>query len=210
MPSRQLKVARQPTLVFDVGNVLIRWDPRLLYRDLIPDDGKRDWFMANVCTGAWNIEQDRGRSWEEAVALLVKDHPEWEREIRAYDERWHETVPSVIEDSVALLAELKAKGETVYAITNFSREKWAECLIRFPFLQSFDGVVVSAHERLIKPDPAIYRVLLTRYGLVAGDCIFIDDSGKNVEAARSVGMQAVHFVEPIDLRAELRALGAAL
>jgi 2-haloacid dehalogenase len=200
----------QPVIVFDVGNVLIRWDPRLLYRDLIPDDGKRDWFMANVCTAAWNIEQDRGRSWEEAVALLIEAHPEWEREIRAYDERWHETVPSVIEDSVAILAELKAKGEPVYAITNFSREKWAECLIRFPFLRSFDGVVVSAHERLIKPDPAIYRVLLERYGLEAGDCIFIDDSEKNVDAARAVGMRAVHFVEPIDLRARLRALGAAL
>lgn len=196
-------------VVFDVGNVLIRWDPRLLYRDLIPDDGKRDWFMANVCTAAWNIEQDRGRSWEEAVALLVGQHPEWEREIRAYDERWHETVPSVIEDSVALLAELKAKGEQVYAITNFSREKWAECLIRFPFLQSFDGVVVSAHERLIKPDPAIFRVLLERHALAAQDCVFVDDSEKNVEAARFVGMQAVHFVEPIDLRAELRGLGVA-
>lgn len=197
-------------IVFDVGNVLVRWDPRLLYRDLIPDDGKRDWFMANVCTAAWNIEQDRGRSWEEAVALLVREHPEWAAEIRAYDERWHETVPSVIEDSVSLLAELKAKGERVYAITNFSREKWAECLIRFPFLQSFDGVIVSAHERLLKPDPAIYHVLLERYELEARDCIFIDDSEKNVAAARSVGMQAVHFVEPIDLRATLRELGAAL
>jgi 2-haloacid dehalogenase len=199
-----------PTIVFDVGNVLIRWDPLLLYRDLIPDDVKRDWFIHNVCTSAWNIEQDRGRSWEEAVAILVASHPEWTREIRAADERWHETVPGVVEDSVAVLAELKAKGEKVYAITNFSREKWAECLIRFPFLQSFDGAVVSAHERLIKPDPAIFHVLLERYGLAAQDCIFIDDSAKNIETARSVGMQAVHFVEPIDLRAELRALGAAI
>lgn len=199
-----------PTIVFDVGNVLVRWDPHLLYRDLIPDDEKRDWFTRNVCTAAWNIEQDRGRSWEEAVAILVAAHPEWEREIRASDERWHDTVPGVVEDSVAVLAELKAKGEKVYAITNFSREKWAECLIRFPFLQSFDGAVVSAHERLVKPDPAIFHVLLQRYGLKAGDCIFVDDSARNVETARAVGMRAVHFVEPIDLRAELRALGAAL
>ncbi|SFI84718.1 2-haloacid dehalogenase [Bosea sp. OK403] len=200
--------ARNPSVVFDVGNVLLRWDPRLLYRELIPDPAKLDWFMQNVCTAAWNIEQDRGRSWEEAVALLVASHPEWEREIKAFDERWHETVPGVIEDNVALLAELKAKGENVYAITNFSREKWAECLIRFPFLQSFDGAIVSAHEGLIKPDIAIYRTLLERYALSAPDCIFIDDSRKNVEAARAVGMQAVHFVEPIDLRAELRGLGA--
>jgi 2-haloacid dehalogenase len=199
--------ATTPTVVFDVGNVLIRWDPSLLYRDMIPDDEKRAWFMQNVCTSAWNLEQDRGRSWEEAVALLVASHPEWEGQIKAFDERWHETVPGVIEDSVAVLAELKQRGEKVYAITNFSREKWAECLIRFPFLQSFDGVVVSAHERVIKPDPAIYEILLRRYGLSAPDCIFVDDSAKNIEAAHGVGMKAVHFVEPIDLRAELAGHG---
>jgi 2-haloacid dehalogenase len=202
--------AASPTVVFDVGNVLIRWDPQLLYRDLIPDEEKRRWFMANVCTAAWNIEQDRGRSWEDGVALLVKSHPEWEREIRAYDERWHDTVPGLVEDSVAVLDELKAKGEKVYAITNFSREKWAECLIRFPFLTSFDGVVVSAHEQLVKPDPAIFHVLLQRYDLPPAGCIFIDDSARNIESARGVGMQAVHFVEPIDLRATLRGLGVAL
>lgn len=202
--------ASQPIVVFDVGNVLIRWDPRLLYRELIPDGERLDWFMRHVCTAAWNIEQDRGRPWSEAVAGLVAAHPEWEREIRAYDERWHEAVPGVIEGSVAVLAALKRRGDKVYAITNFSREKWAECLIRFPFLQSFDGVVVSAHERLIKPDPAIYRVLLERYALAAGDCLFIDDSEKNIAAARGVGMRGLHFVEPIDLPARLREMGVAL
>jgi 2-haloacid dehalogenase len=201
--------ATMPTVVFDVGNVLIRWDPQIVYRDMIPDDEKRAWFMQNVCTAAWNIEQDRGRSWEEAVALLVASHPEWEAEIRAYDERWHETVPGIVEDSVAVLGELKARGEKVYAITNFSREKWAECLIRFPFLQSFDGVVVSAHERVIKPDPEIFHILLQRYGLAAGDCIFVDDSAKNIDAAHAVGMKAVHFVEPIDLRGALATHGVS-
>lgn len=203
-------MAAAPMVVFDVGNVLIRWDPRLLYQDLIPEPERLDWFMQNVCTAAWNIEQDRGRSWEEAVALLVAEHPEWEREIRAYDERWHETVPGKIDDSVAVLEELKARGDKVYAITNFSREKWAESLIRFPFLQSFDGVIVSAHERLIKPDRAIFQVLLDRYGLAAGDCIFVDDSAKNIAAAQDIGMQTVHFVEPIDLRAALRERGLEL
>ncbi|KPF66556.1 2-haloalkanoic acid dehalogenase [Bosea sp. AAP35] len=202
--------AQMPTIVFDVGNVLIRWDPLHVYREMIPDDGKRAWFMQNVCTAAWNLEQDRGRSWEEGVALLVARHPEWESQIRAYDERWHEAVPGMIEDSVAVLEELKGRGEKVYAITNFSREKWAECLIRFPFLQSFDGVVVSAHEGVVKPDPAIYQILLERYSLAAPECIFIDDSARNIEAARQVGMQAVHFVEPIDLRAQLRILRVAL
>ncbi|WP_324132711.1 HAD family phosphatase [Bosea sp. (in: a-proteobacteria)] len=198
-----------PTVVFDVGNVLIRWDPFRVYREMIPDDEKRAWFLQNVCTAAWNIEQDRGRSWEEGVALLVASHPEWESQIRAYDERWHEAVPGMIEDSVSVLEELKGRGDKVYAITNFSREKWAECLVRFPFLQSFDGVIVSAHERVIKPDPAIYRILLDRYGLVPADCIFVDDSARNIETARSLGMQGVHFVEPIDLRAELARHGVA-
>lgn len=202
--------ATTPTVVFDVGNVLIRWDPLLVYREMIPDDAKRAWFMQNVCTAAWNVEQDRGRSWEEAVAVLIAAHPEWESQIRAFDERWHETVPGIIEDSVAVLAQLKQRGEKVYAITNFSREKWAECLIRFPFLQSFDGAIVSAHERVIKPDPAIFEILLERYGLSAPDCIFIDDSDRNIEAARGVGMKTVHFVEPIDLRAELRQWGVVL
>lgn len=200
----------RPVVVFDVGNVLLRWDPRHLYRKLIPDETRLRWFMENVCTAAWNIEQDRGRPWADAVTELVAAHPEWEREIKAYDERWHETVSGVIEESVAILEELKAKGEKIYAITNFSREKWAESVIRFPFLGTFDGAVVSAHERLIKPDPAIYHVLLERYGLAAGDCVFIDDSAKNVAGAQAVGMQGVHFVEPIDLRAELRGLGVAL
>lgn len=199
-----------PTAVFDVGNVLIRWDPFRVYRKMIPDEAKRHWFLQNVCTAAWNLEQDRGRSWEEGVALLVASHPEWEAQIRAYDERWHEAVPGLIEDSVAVLEDLKARGDKVYAITNFSREKWAECLIRFPFLQSFDGVVVSAHERVIKPDPAIYRILFERYDLAAADCIFIDDSAKNIETARAVGMQAIHFVEPIDLRGALAACGLAV
>jgi HAD superfamily hydrolase (TIGR01509 family) len=203
-------VTTSPTVVFDVGNVLLRWDPRHLYRRLIPDEGRMHWFMQNVCTSAWNLEQDRGRPWADAVALLVAQHPEWEQEIRAYDERWHETVAGVIEDSVAVLADLKAQGEKVYAITNFSREKWAESVIRFPFLGTFDGVIVSAHENLIKPDPAIYQTLFERYELSPGDCIFVDDSEKNIKGARAVGMQAVHFVEPIDLRTELRGLGVAL
>ena len=120
-------------------------------------------------------EQDRGRSWEEGVATLVGQHPEWEREIRAFDESWHDSVPHTITDSVAVLEELKGQGEKVYAITNFSREKWAECLIRFPFLQSFDGVVVSAHERLLKPERAIYRSALDDLDVPAESVLFIDD-----------------------------------
>ncbi|MGL5362817.1 MAG: HAD family hydrolase, partial [Bosea sp. (in: a-proteobacteria)] len=162
---------REPIVVFDVGNVLLRWDVRLLYRQLFSDEAQMDLFLKTICTPAWNIEQDRGRSWAEGVSLLVSQHPQWEAEIRAFDERWQETVSGSISGSVAVLERLKALGKPVYAITNFSAEKWAESTIRFPFLTTFDGAVVSAHERVVKPDPAIYRVLFERYDLAAEDCI---------------------------------------
>jgi 2-haloacid dehalogenase len=195
------------TVVFDVGNVLLRWDPRHLYRKLFDDEAQMEWFLATVCTGSWNIEQDRGRDWDEAVTLLVRDYPDHEIPIRAFHERWHETVSGVIEENVALLGRLQGAGVPTYCITNFSGPKFVEAKQRFPFLGSFDGVIVSGDERLLKPDPEIYRLLLTRYGLEARDCIFIDDSKANVDGARAVGMRGIHFAEPMDLAAELARYG---
>jgi 2-haloacid dehalogenase len=195
------------TVVFDIGNVLLRWDPRHLYRKLFDDEDRMEWFLANVCTHDWNVEQDRGRDWDEAVSLLVDRHPEHESHIRAFHERWHETVSGVFEENVAILERLRAAGVPNYCITNFSGAKFAEAKRRFPFLAAFDGVIVSGDERLLKPDPAIYRLLLDRYGLSAGACVFIDDSRANVEAARALGMRAIQYAEPMDLAAELRACG---
>jgi 2-haloacid dehalogenase len=196
------------TVVFDVGNVLLRWDPRHLYRRIFDDEAEMEWFLGNVCTHDWNVEQDRGRDWDEAVALLVKDHPRHERQIRAFHERWNETVYGVFEDNVVLLDRLRKAGVPNYCITNFSGPKFVLAQQRFPFLAGFDGIIVSGDERLLKPDPAIYRLLLTRYGLEADDCVFIDDSKANVDGARSVGMHAIHYVdESVDLAAELRRYG---
>jgi 2-haloacid dehalogenase len=195
------------TVVFDIGNVLLRWDPRNLYRRLFDDEAEMEWFLAHVCTSDWNIEQDRGRDWDEAVALLVKSHPRHEREIRAFHERWPETVSGTFEDNVALLLRLREAGVPNYCITNFSGQKFVLAREIYPFLAGFDGVIVSGDERLLKPDPAIYRLLLDRYGLVAQDCVFIDDSRPNIEAARALGMQAIHYAEPMDLAAELRRYG---
>jgi 2-haloacid dehalogenase len=200
-------VEKATTVVFDVGNVLLRWDPRNLYRRLFAQAAEMEWFLANVCTSEWNVEQDRGRDWDEAVVLLVKQHPEHETAIRAFHERWHETIGGVFEDNVALLGDLRTAGVPTFCITNFSGAKFREARERFPFLAQFDGVIVSGDERLLKPDRAIYRLLLDRYGLVAGDCVFIDDSPANVRAARDVGMGAIHYVEGLDLRSELRAWG---
>lgn len=200
---------RQPgTVVFDIGNVLLRWDPRHLYRRIFDDETQMEWFLTHVCTHDWNVEQDRGRDWDEAVALLVKDHPTHESAIRAFHERWTETVSGVFEQNVAVLERLREAGVPNYSITNFSGPKFVLAQQRFPFLAGFDGVIVSGDERLLKPDPAIYHLLLDRYGLEAADCVFIDDSRANIETARSVGMQTIHYPdEQVDLAAELRRYG---
>jgi 2-haloacid dehalogenase len=202
-------LASQPSIVvFDIGNVLIEWSPRLLYGKLFHGRGEAmDWFLDNVCTPAWNLEADRGRTWREAVALLRRAHPEWRGEIDAFDRRWHEMVPGEIAASVAILARLKQAGVKLYAITNFSAEKFAECRQRFGFLDSFDGIVVSADESLVKPDAAIYRVLFERYGLAPEACVFIDDSLANVAAAHALGMTAIAFTDAPALALELRTHG---
>lgn len=199
----------QPKIVvFDIGQVLIEWDPRHLYRDLF--DGYEDLmedFLDNVCSPAWNLEQDRGRPWADAVAQLTAEHPDCAELIRSYDELWEQMVPGPIPGTPEILAELKARGVPVYAITNFSADKFALSQQRFDFLNGFDGIVVSGIEKVVKPDPKIYRILLDRYGLDAADCLFIDDNPDNVESARSVGMTAHHFAGAEALRRDLEGFG---
>ncbi len=195
-------------VVFDVGNVLVRWDPRHLYRKLFADAERMEWFLTHVCDPAWNLEQDRGRSFADGVAERIARHPEWEAEIRAYDERWFETLDGGIEENVGLLHRLKAEGVPLYAITNFSAEKFAITRTHFPFFDLFDGIVVSGEEQLLKPDPAIYRLLLDRYGLAAADCVFIDDSAANVAGARAIGMEGILYAPGVDLATKLAELGA--
>jgi 2-haloacid dehalogenase len=199
-----------PHVVFDIGNVLIEWDPRHLYRTIFADDAEIDAFLAEVGLFDWNREFDRGRLFADGVAELTARHPAYAEAIEAFDSRWQETVPGEIAANVAILRSLKANGEVVFGITNFSREKFDETRARFPFLDLIDGVVVSADERLLKPDPAIYRLLCDRYGLAAADCIFIDDTLHNVEAARDIGMRAIHLTPGFDLAPALREMGVRL
>jgi HAD superfamily hydrolase (TIGR01509 family) len=197
-------------IVFDIGNVLLDWDPRHLYRRIFTDAERMEWFLENICHQMWNREQDRGRAWADAVAERIAAHPEWEDEIRAFDARWHETVAGEIEVNVRLLEALKAAGWPLYSITNFSREKFAECLERYSFMGLFDGIVVSAHDRLMKPEPAIYRVLLNRYRLKAAECLLIDDVLENCEGAKAVGMRALHAPPGFDLAAGLARFGVVV
>jgi 2-haloacid dehalogenase len=197
------------TLVFDLGNVLIGWEPRALYRKLFAGrEAEMEWFLANVCTSEWNLEQDRGRSFAEGVAELIAAHPEEHHAaIRAFHERWPEMLTGPIEGTLALLEQLHRTGTPVYALTNWNQATFAHARERYAFLTLFRGIIVSGEERLIKPDPAIYRTLCERFGLAPEACVFVDDSMKNVEGARAAGMHAIHFTSPEELRAELRELG---
>ncbi len=198
------------TLVFDIGNVLIHWDPDLVYRTLIPDPDERALFLAEVLPPEWNIEQDRGRNWAEAEAERIRLFPDKADLIRAYRARWRDMVPHAIAPNAAVLAAARASGIPCYAITNFASDTFVEAQEKFPFLASFDGVVVSAAERLIKPDPAIFRVFLDRYGRQAGECLFMDDSAKNIATARDLGFSTVHVRPQTDLWREVAAHGFAL
>ncbi len=199
------------TVICDVGGVLIEWDIRLVYRQLLPDEAAIDAFLAETGWHAWNRELDRGGRWDDAVAALSARFPPRRALSEAAHERWHDAVAGEIEGTVEILAALRAAGTALYAITNFSVEKWAETQDRFPFLKTrFRDVVVSAEERLIKPDPAIFRLCLERNGLAAGDCIFIDDVSQNVAAAGAFGIDAILFTGPETLRSDLVERGFAL
>jgi 2-haloacid dehalogenase len=190
-------------VVFDLGGVLIDWDPRYLYRKLLDDEAAVEEFLATVCTPEWNAEQDRGRPFAEGVAELVERHPVHAAAITAFHERWPEMLGGAVDGTVEVLAELRAAGVPVYALTNWSAETFGVARERFEFLEWFDGVLVSGEERMIKPDPAIFRLLLDRYGLDPQATFYVDDSEPNVAAADRLGFDAVRFTSPAQLRRDL-------
>jgi 2-haloacid dehalogenase len=194
-------------VVFDLGMVAIDWNPRHLYRKVFADEAEMEWFLTHVCHGEWNLEQDRGRSFADAVKEATARHPQYAREIALYDERWAEMVPGAIEGTVAIIEELHARAVPLYAITNWNGDKFRETRARFPFLSRFRDIVVSGDERLLKPEPAIFELFAKRNGVALEDSLFIDDSVKNVKGAEAVGMRAHHFSHPEILRTELVRLG---
>ncbi|MBL0370874.1 HAD family phosphatase [Rhizobium sp. KVB221] len=196
-------------IVFDIGKVLIHYDPDLPYKRIIPDDEERKWFFENVCTHDWNVEQDRGRTWLEAEALLLEKFPDREEHIRAFRKYWHEMVPHPYERSVAHLERLIAEGKDVTLLTNFADDTFDQALEIFPFLAKPRGVTVSARVRLIKPDAEIYRTHTEAFDLDPAHTLFIDDSLPNIEAARAFGWQAIHYVGADQLDSDLKTYGLA-
>lgn len=196
------------TIIFDLGAVLIDWNPRYLYRKIFKTEEEIDWFLQNICTSEWNEEQDAGRSFEEATEILVKQHPDHEDAIRAWYGRWQETIIGSIPMTIDILRELKDKnGHRLYALTNWSSETFPWALERFEFLQWFEGIVVSGHEKTRKPFPEFYKILFDRYQVNPGNAIFIDDNLRNVHAGNELGMQSIHFKSPEELRIDLKKLG---
>lgn len=195
-------------IVFDLGGVLVDWDPRHLYKKLFADDPDlMEWFLSDVCTPEWNAMQDAGRPFAEAVAELASRHPEYESLISAYHTRWEEMVAGAIEPTVEILKDLRKAGYPLHALSNWSAETFALMRDKFDFLGWFETVIISGEIKLIKPDARIYRLLLSRINRRAEDCVFIDDSLPNVLAARDLGFRTIHFRSPESLREELERMG---
>ena len=197
-------LSRSNTIVFDLGAVLIDWNPRYLYRQLIHDEKEMERFLTEVCDHDWNVQQDAGRLFSDGVSERIKKFPQHAELIRAYQDRWVEMVAGPIGESVDILKELHAQAKCrLLALTNWSNETFPYALKTFDFLQLFEGIVVSGDEKLIKPDPRIYQILIERYGVEPSRAVFIDDSEKNVRAAENLGFHALHFISAEKLRRDL-------
>lgn len=196
------------TIVFDLGGVLIDWNPRHLYRKIFKTEDEIEWFLQNVCTHDWNEKQDAGRSFEEATQELLEKFPEHEEPIRAWYGRWEETINGPIQDTVEILKEIRdSKKYRLYALTNWSAQTFPWALSNFEFLHWFEGIVVSGHEKTRKPFPEFYQILLDRYSIDPAKTIFIDDVPRNLGGAEAMGIRGIHFQSPDQLRADLKILG---
>ncbi len=196
------------TIIFDLGGVLIDWNPRHLYNKILKGEDEITWFLENVCTPEWNEQQDAGRSFEEATEELVVKFPQYEHAIRAWYGRWQETIGGPIDDTVRILRALKdSKKHRLYALTNWSAETFPWAMERFEFLHWFEGIVVSGVEKTRKPFPEFYHILLNRYRVVPERAIFIDDNLKNIEAARILKIDGIHFQGAKSLNTELLRRG---
>ena len=195
-------------IIFDFGGVVMDWDPRYFFKDHFNDDDKMEYFLKNIVTDEWNGEQDRGRTLAEGTELQVAKHPEWEEEIRAYYDNWTTMLNSDIPHNVAVLRKLEHSKYELFGLTNWSAETFPYALENYDFFRIFAGkIVVSGTEKLIKPDPTIWNLLLNRYQIKAEESVFIDDNSKNIEVAKSLGFVCVHIEEDTDLEKDLREIG---
>jgi 2-haloacid dehalogenase len=196
------------TIIFDLGAVLIDWNPRYMYRTIFGHEAEMEKFLAGVTTSDWNEEQDAGRPLHEGTEILVRQFPQHEENIRAFYGRWHEMLGEAFHDTVEILRQLKESGKyRLYALTNWSAETFPIALERFEFLNWFDGIVVSGIEKMRKPTPEFYHILLNRYSVKAEEALFIDDNYRNILAAEKIGINCIHFTSADQLDLELKQAG---
>jgi 2-haloacid dehalogenase len=196
------------TIIFDLGAVLIDWNPRHLYRKIFKTEEEITWFLENICTSEWNDNQDAGRSFVEATEELIAKHPQWEAPVRAWYERWQETIQGPIHETVEILKTIKDSNRyRLYALTNWSAETFPWALNTFDFLNWFEGIVVSGVEKMRKPQPEFYQILFDRYDVDPNKALFIDDNIKNIQAGKEVGLTTIHFESPDQLRKDLERIG---
>jgi 2-haloacid dehalogenase/putative hydrolase of the HAD superfamily len=202
--------ARPRAVLFDVGNVVVRWSPRALYSKLFPDSVACDEFLARVCTAAWHNEHDRGVPMAENAAPLTARFPEHAEAIRAWDARFIEMLDGMIPETVAAIEALHARDVPLYALTNMPAEKWPQVRSLDPVFARFRDVVVSGHEGVVKPDPRIYAIACERAGMTPAELLFVDDHRPNIEAAHSLGFDVHLFDDPSGLRPALESRGFRL
>ena len=195
------------TVLWDIGNVIVRWDPRTLYSKIFPDPSERDRFLATVCTMDWHIRHDLGVAFADNRGPLIERFPEHATHIEAWESRWWEMFSGVIAETEAAIEALAARGVPQFGLSNMSHEVIDGVMAMSPAFQRLEGVVISGELGLLKPAPAIYHVACERFGRSAGDFLFIDDSAANIEAAKALGFDAHHFTDPAALRPALQARG---
>jgi len=194
------------SIIFDFGGVLVDWNPRYMYKDVFENNSEMELFLTQICSEDWNLQQDTGRSLSEGTRVLQDKFPEHRTNIQLYYDQWEKMLKSDIPENVAILPQLKLKYK-LYGLTNWSAETFPVALKRFSFFKYFDGIVVSGEEKMVKPDEDIFYLILKRYNLRAGNCLFIDDNLKNINTANKLGFSTIHLKEMTDLKTELSLLG---
>jgi 2-haloacid dehalogenase len=205
---KQTQKSKTPAFIFDLGGVLIDWNPRYLFRKVFDGDEERvDWFLSEVCPQSWNVQMDGGYPFQQAIEDRCQLYPELADVLHTYWDRWDETISGDIPGTVKILAELREVGYPLYVLSNWSAETFARVRQHFPFLEWFDDLVISGQIGLTKPNKDIFDYLLDKVGLPAGQCLFIDDRSENTEAAQQFGFQTVLFTSPEEFRSGLMAKG---
>jgi 2-haloacid dehalogenase len=194
------------SVVFDFGGVLVDWNPEYLYVDVFDDSKEMEYFLKNICTESWNLEQDKGRTLAEGTGILQKQYPEYHSKIQLFYDQWETMLKSDIQENVSLLYKLKGKYK-LYGLTNWSAETFPIALRRFGFFDLFDGIVVSGQEKMIKPEKDIFHLLLNRYNLQAENSLFIDDNLNNINSAKEIGFHIIHYNAITNLEEEFSQLG---